>query len=118
MTSGNPVWRDAPSEFVDHNQVSALFPVGHLPEDALTRHRDAFLLLEELDSLNIVGISPTGLASSYFLRQRPLTVINVEKLSPVKREIVSEASGYTCKNIYILLGSGGNYRDHSLSEFY
>ena len=117
MSLGNHTWRDAPSEFVNHDQVSTLFPVDHLPEEALTRNRDAFLLLEELDSSKVVGISPTGLASSYSLRQRPLTVIDVKELPPVKQEIVSEACGQSSENLYVLLGSGGGYQDHSLSEF-
>ena len=117
MPIGNQTWRDAPSEFVNHDQVSALFPLHHLPEEALTRDRDAFLLLEELDSSKVVGISPTGLASSYSLRQRPLTVIEVEELPPVKQETVSEASGQSSEGLYVLLGSGGGYQDHSLSEF-
>jgi len=65
--------------YLDHGDAAALFPVERLSA-TVHRARDAHLALGRADGDDVVVVRPTGLASSYFLTQRPLTAIEVASL--------------------------------------
>ncbi|AWB28393.1 hypothetical protein HARCEL1_12105 [Halococcoides cellulosivorans] len=75
--------------YVDHGDASVLFPVEEI-NAILHTHRDAELALERTPAESVLVVRPTGLASSYALTQRPITVIEVSSLDDEVRELLGE----------------------------
>ena len=77
-------------EYVDHRDISDLFPVKVLSAE-VHQYRNAELKLQEVKSEKAVAVSPTSLASSYFLTQHPLIAIKIESLPrPVRASITED----------------------------
>ena len=74
---------------IDHGAASMLFPISNLDASVL-QHRDAELVLGNTESADVIVITPTSMASSYFLTQHPLTAIPVKELPPNVRSRLSE----------------------------
>jgi len=74
---------------IDHGAASMLFPTADLDAKVL-QHRDAELVLGDTESADVIVITPTSMASSYFLTQHPLTAIPVNELSDSVRSQLSE----------------------------
>ncbi|XGI84701.1 hypothetical protein ACEU6E_10740 (plasmid) [Halorutilales archaeon Cl-col2-1] len=75
--------------YVDHGDISDRIPVKALSAE-LHQYRNAELKLQEVKSEEVVAVSPTSLASSYFLTQHPLTAIEVESLPESVRASITE----------------------------
>jgi hypothetical protein len=75
--------------YIDHGDISALFPVKALSAE-VHQYRNAELKLQEVKSEKVIAVSPTSLASSYFLTQHPLTAIEVESLPELVRAPITE----------------------------
>lgn len=104
--------------FIGHRDASDLFPVGELT-GKVYQHRDAQLRLTELDSEDIVVISPTSLASGYYLTQHPLTAIEIESLpQEVRSSISDQGNVYLNQFELIQVGRGpSQIENRSISEF-
>jgi len=104
--------------YIDHGDASSLFPVEELSAD-VHQYRDAEIRLQSVESEKVVVVSPTGLASSYFLTQHPLTAIEIESLpdevrAPTKHDAEIELTQFDL----IQIGQGPtNIRNMSLAEF-
>lgn len=110
-------WREIPSNYVSHTKITELFGDTDLPEDAITRHQEAYFLVDQLDDPTIVGVNPTSLASAYSVKSGPPTLIEIEALPASIQNRTSEVLGLPADNLYILFGTGRTYDDHSLTEF-
>jgi hypothetical protein len=103
---------------ISHRYVSELLTTRDL-EATVHTHRDAEIALAEVPTESVLGVRPTGLASSYSLTQRPLTVIELDSLAPGVRERVAAESGVDL-DAYSLLKVGRATRpaeNRSLAEF-
>jgi hypothetical protein len=69
---------------IEYGDAGVLFPVEEL-DAAVLQRRDAELALADADGENVIVITPTNLASSYFLTQHTLTAIPIEELTPAVR---------------------------------
>lgn len=104
--------------YVDHGDVSDLFPVTALSAE-VHQYRNAELKLQEVKSGKVVAVSPTSLASSYFLTQHPLTAIEVESLPETVRASITKNEDIDLSR-FDLLQIGRQPRksqNRSLSEF-
>lgn len=118
MSVGNDAWRSAPYRFVDHRAVSWLFPLEEQPTEAVVQGRDAVRLVEERPTTDFIGIRPSGLASSYDLRQRPLTAIRLSALPAERRERIEGLVASPPADGLLLFGSVDRVSpDHSLAEY-
>lgn len=104
--------------YVDHGDASVLFPVDGLAA-TIHRHREAQLALEEVDGEEVVVIRPTGLASSYFLTQHPLTAIEISTLSDDLVGTVGDAAGIDLRAFTLVQAGRGRIssEDYSLTEY-
>jgi hypothetical protein len=105
-------------DHVDYGEAAQLFPVDEL--SAVThQHRDAQVEIESLDSADILGVAPTGLASSYSLHRHPLTVVEVGSLPEAVQTSIETESGVDLTNFEVIqIGTGRReITDRSLSEF-
>ena len=66
-----------------------------------------------------LAVSPTGLASSYFLTQHPLTAIEVRSLSDTEYSSIAEETDIDLSRFELIqIGRGpSNLQNRSLSEF-
>ena len=104
--------------YVDHGDVSDLFPVTALSAE-VHQYRNAELKLQEVKSKKVVAVSPTSLASSYFLTQHPLTAIEVESLPESVRASITEDEDIDLPQFEILqIGrQRRESQNRSISEF-
>ena len=75
---------------IAHGDATRLFPVEKLNAEVL-QFRDAKRTLDTVDNKNVVVVAPTGLGSSYFLTQHPLTTIAIETLAPTIQNKLADA---------------------------
>ena len=78
--------------YLDHGDAAALLPVEELRARVYT-HRDAECALRNAPANSVLAVRPTGLASSYALTQRPVTVIEVASLDDELRNQIDGAVG-------------------------
>jgi hypothetical protein len=104
--------------YVDHGDASNLFPVESLSGE-VHQHRDAELKLQSIGGERVVVVCPTGLASSYFLTQHPLTAIEIGSLpEPVCSSIAADADIDLSQFEVLQIGRNpSNIQNRSLSEF-
>lgn len=103
---------------IDHGDANVLFPVEELDATVFQR-RDAELVLDDVNSEEVIVIAPTSLASSYFLTQHTLTAIPVDELAPTVRSNLADALD-TPIEMFELIQIGKWITDspnHSLAEF-
>jgi hypothetical protein len=103
--------------YVDHGVASDIFPVGSL--SGVHQYRNAELKLQEVKREKVVAVSPTSLASSYFLIQHPLTAIEIESLSESVRSSIAEDGDIDLSQFEMLqIGrQSTKSQNRSLSEF-
>jgi hypothetical protein len=103
--------------YIDHDEVEPLFPVESLP--GVVQQRDAQLRLQSVAPKAVLAVRPTGLASSYFLTQHPLTAIDIDALpSSTRRQIAQICPGGLDQFEVIQVGRGVSAPDnHSLREW-
>jgi len=103
---------------IQHDGAASLFPLRQL-EGTVHRYRDAHLKRESADNSRIVIVGPTSLASSYFLAQHPLSLIELSTLSPKQRDKLSAATELDLAEFeFIQVGRGhAQSQNHSLSEY-
>lgn len=103
---------------IEYGPAGCLFPVNEL--NAMVRqYRDAQLALDDVDESNVIVVTPTSLATSYFLTQHALTAISVDSLpTAVHTEIgdIVEAPLDTFDLIQIGKWNSTS-TNHSLAEF-
>jgi len=104
--------------YVDHGDISDLIPVKALSAE-VHQYRNAELKLQEVKSEEVVAVSPTSLASSYFLTQHPLTAIEVESLPGSVRASITDDEDIDLSRFEILqIGrQPRESQNRSLSEF-
>jgi len=104
--------------YIDHGDISDLFPVKALSAE-VHQYRNAELKLQEVKSEKVVAVSPTSLASSYFLTQHPLTAIEVESLPESVRDSITEDEDIDLSEFEILqIGrQRRESQNRSISEF-
>ena len=102
-------------ETIQHDAAASLFPLGQL-EGTIHRYRDAQLKRESANASQIVTVGPTGLASSYFLAQHPLSLIELGTLSPKQRDELSTGTELDLAEFkFIQVGRGDiQSQNHSL----
>lgn len=103
---------------LSHNEARPLFPLNTVP-GTIYRHRDAEIRREQTPDHQIIPVSPTGMASGYFLKQHHGALIDIRSLSPEFRATLSDRGQVTLSRYrYIRVGSPrSSVRDHSLSEY-
>ena len=76
-------------------------------------------MLADADGENVIVITPTSLASSYFLIQHPLTAIPVDELAPGVRSTLADALDIPIEGFdFIQIGKWvTDSLDHSLTEY-
>jgi hypothetical protein len=104
--------------YVNHSDASTLFPVESLSGEVY-QYRDAESRLQSVESEKVVVVSPTGLASSYFLTQHPLTAIELESLrNAVRTSVGNNAELAISEFDLIQIGrEPSNIQNRSLSEY-
>jgi hypothetical protein len=105
-------------DHVDHGEATRLFPVDEL--SAVThQHRDAQVVLESLDSADVLAVAPTGFASSYYLHRHPLTVVEIESLPEAIETAIARESGVEVADFEVIrIGTcQREITDRSLLEF-
>jgi len=104
--------------YIDHDDAAALFPVETLSGE-VQQYRDAEIRLESIESEKVIVVSPTGLASSYFLTQHPLTAIEIKSLSDAVRTSVENNREFDISEFDLVqIGrKSSNMQNKSLSEF-
>ena len=104
--------------YIEHGDASNLFPVESLSGE-IFQYRDAEVRLQSVESEKVVAVSPTGLASSYFLTQHPLTAIEVRSLSDTEYSSIAEETDIDLSRFELIqIGRGpSNLQNRSLSEF-
>lgn len=103
---------------IEYDAASYLFPTDELDATVLT-HRDAQLALEDVAGTNVIVVTPTSLATSYFLTQHALTAIPVDSLSTtVQTRIANELDNPLDTFDLIQIGKWNNdSSNYSLTEF-
>jgi hypothetical protein len=103
--------------YIDHEEAEPLFPVEGLA--GAVQHRDAQLRLQSVDPEAVLAVRPTGLASSYFLTQHPLTAIDIDALpSSTRRQMAQPCPGRVDQFEVIQIGRGvSTPENHSLREW-
>jgi hypothetical protein len=103
---------------VEYGNLDCLFPVDEL-ETTVLQYRDAQLALEAVDGAKVIVVSPTSLATSYFLTQHALTAIPVDSLSAeVRTQIAATLDARLDTFELIQIGKwNSNRANHSLTEF-
>ena len=103
---------------IDHGVASMLFPTTDLDAPVL-QHRDAELVLGDTKSADVIVITPTSMASSYFLTQHPLTAIPVNELPPSVRSQLSKTLDAPLNSFeFIQIGRWiTDSPNHSLDEY-
>lgn len=104
--------------YVDHGDASTLFPVESLSGEVY-QYRNAEIRLQSVESEKVVVVSPTGLASSYFLTQHPLTAIELESLPKTVRTSVGNNAELEISEFDLIqIGrEPSNIQNRSLSEY-
>lgn len=104
--------------YVEHGDASTLFPVEALSGEVYQR-RDAEIRLQSVEGQKVLVVSPTGLASSYFLTQHPLTAIELGSLPDEVRTSVWANADLDISRFELLqIGRRpSNSQNRSLSEF-
>lgn len=104
--------------YVDHGDASTLFPVESLSGE-VQQYRDAEIRLQSVASEKVIVVSPTGLASSYFLTQHPLTAIDIKSLPDMVRTSVENHTEFQISEFDVIqIGRRtSNIQNKSLSEF-
>ncbi len=103
--------------YIDHDEAEPLFPVEGLA--GAVQHGDAQLRLQSVAPEAALAVRPTGLASSYFLTQHPLTAIDIDALpSSTRRRIAQTCPGRVGQFEVIQIGRGVSaLKSHSLREW-
>jgi len=103
---------------IEHGDASVLFPVEKLDATVLQR-RNAELVLDDVDGEEVIVISPTSMASSYFLTQHALTAIPVDELAPAVRSQLANALDTPIETFDLIQIGKWNTDspNHSLAEF-
>lgn len=103
---------------IDHGDAGVLFPVDEL-DATVSQYRDAELVLADVDGEDVIVVSPTGVASGYFLTQHPLTAISVESLPTTIRAQLNNALDTSIGTFEVIqVGKWNRSRaNHSLTEF-
>ena len=104
--------------YVEHGDASNLFPVESLSGE-IYQYRDAEVKLQSVESKKVLVVSPTGLASSYFLTQHPLTATEVGSLSDAEYSSIAEDTDIDLSRFeFIQIGRNpSNLQNKSLTEF-
>jgi len=103
---------------IEYGDADCLFPVDEL--DATVRqYRDAQLALDDVDGSNVIVVSPTSLATSYFLTQHALTAILVDSLPTAVRSQIDAALDARIDTFELIqIGKwNSTSANHSLAEF-
>lgn len=79
--------------YFNHGDASNLFLVEALSGEVY-QHRDAEIRPQSVESEKVVVVSPTGLASSYFLTQHPLTAIELGSLPDAVRTSIGDDADF------------------------
>lgn len=105
-------------ETIQHDAAAPLFPLNQL-EGTIYRYRDAELKRERANVSQIVTVGPTGFASSYFLAQHPLSLVELNTLSPTQRDELSAGTELDLDEFeFIQVGRNRTRpQNHSLSEY-
>jgi len=103
---------------IEYGAAGCLFPVDELDATVL-QYRDAQLALNDVDGSNVIVVSPTSLATSYFLTQHALTAIRVDSLSTAVRDQLANALDARLDTFELVqIGKwNSNSLNHSLAEF-
>lgn len=103
---------------IEYGAADCLFPVDELDATVL-QYRDAQLALNDVDGSNVIVVSPTSLATSYFLTQHALTAIRVDSLSTAVRDQLANALDARLDTFELVqIGKwNSNSLNHSLAEF-
>jgi hypothetical protein len=103
---------------IEYGAAGCLFPVNELDATVL-QYRDAQLALNDVDGSNVIVVSPTSLATSYFLTQHALTAIRVDSLSTAVRDQLANALDARLDTFELVqIGKwNSNSLNHSLAEF-
>lgn len=104
--------------YVNHGDSSTLFPVESLSGEVY-QYRDAEIRLQSEESEKIIVVSPTGLASSYFLNQHPLSAIELKSLPDAVRTSVRNKANLDISQFELIqIGlEPSNIQNRSLSEY-
>ena len=103
---------------IEHGDASVLFPIDKI-DATVFQHRDAELALADVDGENVIIITPTSLASSYFLTQHTLTAIRIDTLAPAVRSELATALDAPIETFEIIqIGKWiTSSLDHSIAEY-
>ena len=110
--------RSGADEAIKHGHAAGLFPLDSL-DARVVRDRNAELLRGESSPEGVIPVRPTGWASSYFLGQHALTLIEIASLPPgvssnLRSAIDVDLDDYT----HIQVGKQNrSASDRSLREF-
>jgi hypothetical protein len=107
-----------PGAHITYGQLSLLEPADSL-NAVVHRYRDAQLKLDAIPAAEVIGIRPTGFASSMALGSAPLTVIEVQTLPDDIRESLSAETGVNVDEFQLIrIGRADReYPNRSLSEY-
>lgn len=103
---------------IKHGDASVLFPVRELDATVLQR-RDAELALADVESADVITITPTSFASGYFLTNHPLTAIPIDELAPAVQSRLADALEAPIETFELIqIGKWtSDSPDHSLAEY-
>lgn len=103
---------------IEYGDADSLFPVEEL--DATTyQYRDAQLALADMDSDDVIIITPTSMTTSYFLTQHPLTAVTVDSLATTVRSSLNDSLEASIDGFDVIQIGKWNTdsANHSLAEF-
>lgn len=103
---------------IEYGDAAVLFPVEELDASVL-QYRDAQLALADADGADVLAVTPTSLATSYALAQRPLTAIRVDTLPAAVRTQLEDALDVPLDTFDLIQVGRWNAdsENHSLAEF-
>lgn len=103
---------------IDYGDTDMLSSVDDIDATVL-RYRDAQLALDDVDSADVIVVSPTGRSSSIILTQCPLTAIRIESLPTAIRTQLDEKITAPIDSFELIqIGKWTtDSQNHSLSEF-
>lgn len=103
---------------IEYGNARVLFPVEEV-DATVYQYRDAELALNDVNGEDVIIVSPTSLATGYFLGQHTLTAIPVESLAPLIRTKIGEALNAPIETFELIqIGKRNSKKpNRSLTEF-
>ncbi|MWV40838.1 hypothetical protein [Natrialba sp. INN-245] len=103
---------------IEYGDASILFPVNDL-DATVHQRREAERVLADVDGSDVIVVTPTSLATSYFLTQHTLTAISVDSLANPIREQVDDGLNTSIETFDLIqIGKWiSDSANHSLAEY-